>query len=195
MASSKSRQSLIAPSALIHPTAKVGSRTKIWAFCQVAEHASIGTDCILGNGVYIDRHVKIGDHVRIHNKALLYHGVVIENDVFIGPATVFTNDPWPRSGSTRDLKGVSWIVGKGAVIGANVTVLPDVSIGKYATIGAGAVVTKNVPPHTLVYGNPARFKGYTCTCGYRSLTKTPKKRCPQCKTLWPSLRGFCKKKG
>ena len=120
---------------------------------------------MIGNGAYIDRFVKIGDRVRIHNKVLLYHGVIIEDDVFIGPAACFTNDESPRSGKTRNLMGKSWTVGKGASIGANATILPDVEIGAYAMIGAGSVVTKDVPKHTAVCGNPARITGRACYCG------------------------------
>ena len=119
----------------------------------------IGRDCVIGNGVYIDRNVKIGCNVKIHNKSCIYNGIVIEDDVFIGPHVCFTNDKNPSSDKTRDLEGVSWIVGTGASIGANVTVLPDVNIGKGASIGAGSVVTKNVPDEAIYFGNPARQQG------------------------------------
>lgn len=155
----------VAPSALVHPTAKIGAGTKIWAFVQVGEHAQIGSKCILGNGVYIDRHVRIGNRVWIQNKALLYHGVTIADDAFIGPGVCFTNDPTPRSGVRRNLGKQQWQVGRGASIGANATILPNVSIGQYALVGAGAVVTKNVPSHALVCGNPAKVVGLVCICG------------------------------
>ena len=154
-----------AVSSIIHPTAKIGRGTRIWAYTQIAEHATIGKQCVIGNGVYVDRFVTIGDRVRIHNKALLYHGVTIKDDVFIGPAVCFTNDNVPRSGKTRNLKGVGWTVGKGASIGANATILPDVEIGEYAMVGAGSVVTKDIPKHAVVCGNPARFTGIACCCG------------------------------
>ncbi len=181
----KSSQAFIAPSAVVDPTARIGRGTKIWAFSQIAEHARIGSECVIGNGVYIDRHVKIGNRVRIHNKALLYHGVVIEDDVFIGPGVCFTNDPWPRSGMTRNLKGRSWTVHKGASIGANATVLPDVVIGAYAVVGCGSVVTHHVPDQVLVYGNPAKLKGFVCRCGFvmkeiSSLGNSKSIRCPSC---------------
>jgi UDP-2-acetamido-3-amino-2,3-dideoxy-glucuronate N-acetyltransferase len=146
----------IAPTALIHPSARIGRGTKIWAFAQVAEHAVVGRDCTIGNGAYIDRHVKIGNRVRIHNKALLYHGVIVEDDVFIGPGVCFTNDSYPTSRSTRNLKGKAWYVRTGASIGANATILPDLEIGENSIVGAGSVVTKNVPPNAIVCGNPAR---------------------------------------
>lgn len=156
----------IAPTALVDPTAQIGKGTKVWAFAQIAEHALVGQDCVIGNGVYIDRFVKIGDRVRIHNKALLYQGVLIEDDVFIGPGACFTNDEFPRSGKTRNLTGKSWTIGKGASIGANTTVLPDVAVGSYALIGAGSVVTKDVAEHAVVCGNPARMIGWACFCGH-----------------------------
>lgn len=165
MGTRKSRSKLIADTAIIHPTAKIGSRTKIWAFTQVAEYAIVGNDCVIGNGAYIDRYVRIGDRVRIHNKALLYHGLIVKDDVFIGPGVCYANDSWPRSGSARDLTGKTWTIGNGASIGANATILPDVSIGAYALIGAGSVVTQLIPSHALAYGNPAKIQGFVCYCG------------------------------
>jgi len=156
---------VIEPSAIVDPTAKIGSGTRVWAFVQIGEKAEIGCDCVIGNGAYIDRSVKIGDRVRVHNKALLYHGLTIEDDVFVGPGACFTNDPWPRAGLTRDMSEARWTVHQGAVIGANATILPDLSIGAHAVIGAGAVVTRSVPSHGLVYGNPARLRGAVCRCG------------------------------
>ena len=183
MASSASHQTFIAPTAIIDSTARIGAGTKIWAFCQVGEHAAIGKNCILGNGVYIDRHVHIGNRVRIQNKALLYHGIIVEDDVFIGPGAIFTNDPWPRSGKTRDLRGISWKIGRGASIGANATILPHIEIGTGAVVGTGSVVTKNVSPNALVYGNPAKLKGYVCTCGaiQKTSLRSQKVSCPKCK--------------
>ncbi len=148
----------IDPTAIVAPSAVIGSGTVIWAYAQVMDKAVIGRNCVLGNGVYVDRNVKIGDNVRIHNKACIYNGTVVEDNVFIGPHTCFTNDKYPVSGNTRDLRGVSWRVGKGASVGANVTVLPDVNIGKGAKVGAGSVVTKDVPAGSLCYGNPAVVK-------------------------------------
>lgn len=182
MASSASPETYIAPTAIVDPTARIGSGAKIWAFSQVGEHAVIGSQCVIANGAYIDRFVRVGNRVRIHNKALLYHGLIVEDDVFIGPGAVFTNDAWPRSGKTRDLKGISWKIGKGASIGANVTVLPDIEIGAYAVVGAGSVVTKNVPPHALVFGNPASLQGYVCSCGAvtKTVSRSNRGRCPKC---------------
>ena len=172
---------LIAASALVHETARIGRNTKVWAFAQIAEAAVIGNDCILGNGVYIDRHVKVGNRVWIQNKALLYQGVEIADDVFIGPGVCFTNDRRPKSGMRRSMKSVTWKVGRGASIGANATVLPDTPIGACAVVGAGSVVTKPVPDHALVYGNPAVQYKWVCICG----TLMPKSKkfslCKNCK--------------
>lgn len=144
-------------SAVVAKTASIGQGTKIWAFAQIGENAKIGKHCIIGNGVYVDRNVVIGNNVRIHNKALLYHGLVVEDNCFIGPGTCFTNDKYPQFDTTRDLRGVTWRIKKGASIGANVTVLPDVTIGPGAVVGAGSVVTKNVPAGAIVCGNPAKI--------------------------------------
>lgn len=165
MAPSASAQPLIAPSAIIDSTAKIGKGTRVWAFVQVGEWAFIGENCVLGNGAYVDRHVRIGSNVRIHNKALLYQGVIVEDDVFIGPGVCCTNDPWPRSGLTRNMTHVGWRIKKGAAVGANATILPDLDIGAYAVVGAGSVVTKTVSNFALVAGNPARQRGWVCPCG------------------------------
>ena len=166
MGKTKPAQFFVASSAVIDKTARIGAGTKVWEFAQIADRAEVGRDCVIGSGVYIDRHVKVGDRVRIHNKALLYQGLVVEDDVFIGPAVCFTNDRWPRSGSRRNFKGISWKIGKGASIGANATVLPDVQIGTHAMVGAGSVVNHDVPPHGLVFGNPAKLYGFVCDCEY-----------------------------
>lgn len=175
----------IAPTAIVDPTAVIGKGSKVWAFVQISEQAVVGENCVIGNGAYIDRRVQIGSDVRIHNKALLYEGVIIEDRVFIGPGVCFTNDPWPRSGSTRDMRGKRWRVGQGSVLGANVTVLPDISIGRYAFIAAGSVVTKPVEDFALMAGNPARHKGWVCPCGgvlrfAEGVSPARPEECPKC---------------
>lgn len=149
----------IHPMAIVSPKAKIGAGTKIWAFAQIRENAVIGKNCVIGNGVYIDSGVKIGDRVVIQNKALLYRNLVVESDVFIGPAVCFANDAFPRANKIRNLKNKKWFVHKGASIGANACILPDIHIGKYAMVAAGAVVTKSVPDHTIVRGVPAQVHG------------------------------------
>ena len=148
------------PTAIVSPKAKIGRGTKVWAFAQVREGAVIGKDCVIGNGVYIDSDVRVGDRVNIHNKALLYRKLIIEDDVFIGPAVCFVNDPWPRANVIRKIRGRTRRVKKGASIGANVTVLPDISIGRGAMIGAASLVSKEVPDFALVYGIPAKAHGF-----------------------------------
>lgn len=143
--------------ALVARSASIGAGSKVWAFVQIGENARIGKHCVIGNGAYIDRNVIVGDNVKIHNKALLYDGLVVEDNCFIGPGVCFTNDKYPSFDTTRNLKGVHWRVKKGASIGANSTILPDVTIGVNALVGAGSVVTRSVPDNAVVCGNPARL--------------------------------------
>jgi len=148
----------IHPTAIVSDSAEIGEGTVIWAYSQVMDNAVIGKKCVIGNGVYVDRNVKIGSNVKVHNKSCIYDGTIVEDNVFIGPQVCFTNDKYPSFDKTRNLSNVSWRVGKGASIGANVTVLPNVSVGEGAKIGAGSVVTKNIPSGALCYGNPAKIK-------------------------------------
>lgn len=164
----------IHPSADVSPQASIGPGTKIWQQCQVREMAVIGANCILSKGVYIDTGVKIGNNVKIQNGISVYHGVTLEDGVFCGPHCVFTNDKRPRSinpdGSLKS--GTDWIVSEtlvraGASIGAHATLVCGITIGRWAMIGSGAVVTKDVPDYGLVYGNPARLHGFVCPCGQK----------------------------
>lgn len=135
--------------------AKIGKNTKIWNQAQVRENAEIGENCIISKNVYIDEHVKIGNNCKIQNNVNVYHGVTIEDDVFCGPSMTFTNDLFPRA-FNNDWKITETLVKKGASIGANSTIVCGVTIGEYAMVGAGSVVTKDVEPYTLVAGNPAK---------------------------------------
>ncbi len=154
----------IHPSAHVSQDAEIGEGTKIWHEAQVREEAKIGRNCILGKCVYIGRGVHIGNNVKIENRASIFQGVYIEDDVFIGPHVVFTNDLRPRA-FNQSWQIIKTYVRKGASIGANSTIICGIEIGEYAMIGAGSVVTKDVPPYALVYGNPARVKGFVCKCG------------------------------
>lgn len=145
--------------AVVSKTARIGEGTKVWAFAQIGDNARVGKNCVIGNGAYIDRNVVVGDNVKIHNKALLYNGLVVEDNCFIGPGACFTNDKLPKYSKTRNLKGISWRLKKGSSVGANATILPDINIGTNAIVGAGSVVTKDVPDGAVVYGNPARRRG------------------------------------
>jgi acetyltransferase-like isoleucine patch superfamily enzyme len=168
----ESTTATIHPSAVVSPGAQIGSGTRIWHAVQVREGAVIGPNCIVGKDVYIDFDVKIGANVKIQNSALIYHGVTIEDGVFIGPQACLTNDRNPRA-ITPDgqLKGNDdWVVGRiyvkyGASLGACSVILPGVTIGRFALVAAGAVVTRDVPDNGLVVGVPAKLAGYVCDCG------------------------------
>jgi len=162
-------------SAHVSETALIGRDTKIWINSQIRDDAYIGESCNIGKDTYIDFGVKVGDRVKIQNGVSIYHGVTISDDVFIGPNAAFTNDLYPRSFNT-EWSVVETFVGKGASIGANATIVCGVTIGSYSMIGAGSVVTKNVPPHALVVGNPAKRIGYVCRCGEKLKTS----KCDKC---------------
>lgn len=147
--------SYVHDSAHVSPEASIGSGTKIWINVQVREQAEIGKNCIISKDVYIDHAVRIGDNCKIQNSVSIYHGVTIEDDVFVGPNASFTNDKVPRA-FNPNWKITPTTIRRGVSIGANATVVCGVEIGEYAMVAAGAVVTKNVPPYTLVMGNPAR---------------------------------------
>jgi dTDP-4-amino-4,6-dideoxygalactose transaminase/acetyltransferase-like isoleucine patch superfamily enzyme len=151
--------------AVVSDQATIGRGTKIWHHVHVREGAKIGANCVLGKDVYIDHYVIIGNGVKIQNGVSVYHGVTLEDEVFVGPNVVFTNDLLPRSTHTT-WRVVETVVERGASIGANATIVCGVRLGTYCMVGAGAVVVKNVPPHALVVGNPAKPIGYVCTCGY-----------------------------
>ena len=149
---------------MIHETAivedaKIGDGTKIWHFVHIRKGAKIGKNCIIGKGVYIDTNVEVGDNCKIQNFATVYQGVKIGNNVFVGPHVCFTNDVYPRAAIWNEEKLEKTIVKDGASISANATIIAGITIGKYAMVGAGAVVTKDVPDFALVVGNPARVVG------------------------------------
>lgn len=174
----------IHPSAHVSEGATIGRGTKIWINSQIREGAVIGERCIISKDTYIDANVKIGSRAKIQNGVSVYHGVEIGDDVFVGPNATFTNDRVPRA-FNADWTVSETRVGKGASIGANATVVCGHSIGEYAMIGAGSVVTKDVPAHALVLGNPARVAGYVCRCGYRLDAEG---RCPGCGERYESFR-------
>lgn len=155
------------PSAYIDEPCEIGEGTKIWHFCHVMPRARIGKRCNIGQNVFIASDVVIGDNVKIQNNVSVYTGVIIEDDAFLGPSMVFTNVVNPRSHVLRRDEYLTTIVKKGATIGANATVVCGVTLGQYAFIGAGAVVTRDVPDYALIYGNPARIQGWMCQCGIR----------------------------
>lgn len=167
------------PTAEVSDKAKIGARTKIWHQAQVREGAQIGEDCIIGKGAYVDAQVKIGDRCKVQNYACVYHGVTIGDEVFVGPHATFTNDHYPRA-ANAEWKITETMVEDGASIGANATIVCGVRIGKCAMIGAGSVVTHDVPAHALVVGNPAKVIGQVCRCGARVEQKTAPFVCEKC---------------
>jgi UDP-2-acetamido-3-amino-2,3-dideoxy-glucuronate N-acetyltransferase len=193
---------MIHPSAEVSPQAKVGPNTNIWNEAQVREGAVVGADCNIGKGVYIDRDVVVGNKVKIQNRASLYRGVTIEDGVFVGPHVAFTNDRYPRAitpdgrlRSDDDWQPEPTLVRYGASIGAGSVVVLGITIGRWAMVGAGSLVTRDVPDHALVKGNPARVTGYVCSCG-QPLTPSGKGgapdewHCPACNAVFnlPALR-------
>lgn len=165
---------MIHPSADVSPAARIGERTKVWNRAQVREDAVVGDDCIIGKDAYVDAGVRIGDKVKIQNGALVYHGVTIESGVFVGPGAILTNDRFPRAITSdgRLAAAEDWTVGEirlryGCSVGAGAVVVAGTEVGRFATLGAGAVVTRDVPDHALVAGNPARRLGWVCACGRR----------------------------
>ena len=171
---------MIDPSARVHATAaleddvSVGSGSSIWHRAQVRTGARIGRDCVIGRDAFIDEGVALGDRVKIQNGALVYHGVTVGDGVFIGPGAILTNDRQPRSTtSTGELaRAADWTVSpihlaEGASIGAGAVVVAGCNVGSFAMVGAGAIVTRDVPAHALVAGNPARVLGWVCACGPR----------------------------
>ena len=145
----------IDPTANVSPDAKIGAGTKVWINTQIRENTSIGNNCILSKDVYIDAGVTIGNGCKIQNSVSVYQGVTIESDVFVGPNVCFTNDKVPRA-FNADWKITETLVKTGASLGANATIVCGITLGEYSMVAAGSVVTKDVPPYSLVVGNPAR---------------------------------------
>lgn len=177
----------IHPTAQVAPEASLGAGTRVWNWAQVREGAVLGDQCIVGKGAYIDAGVQIGDRVKIQNHVSIYHGVTLEDGVFVGPHVCFTNDRLPRAiNPDGTLKSdADWIVVPtrvcaGAALGAASVIVAGVTIGRWALVGAGAVVTHDVPAHGLVMGNPARLVGYVCTCAQRLILEGTTGYCPAC---------------
>jgi UDP-2-acetamido-3-amino-2,3-dideoxy-glucuronate N-acetyltransferase len=173
-------------SAYIDEPCTIGEGTKIWHFSHIMRHATIGRHCTIGQNVLIGPNVRIGNNVKIQNNVSVYEGVELEDDVFCGPSIVFTNVATPRCGvprnTTADYRRT--LVRRGATIGANATIVCGTTIGAFAFVGAGAVITKDVPDHALVYGNPARLHGYACECGVKLLFEDTAGTCPACRRLY-----------
>ena len=157
----------IDPRAVVEDGAEVGSGTAIWHFSHVRSGAIIGEGCIIGKGSYVDEGVIIGDRCKLQNGTMLYNGVSLGNGVFVGPHAVFTNDLHPRAHLWGEERLVSTKVGDGASIGANATIRCGIKLGRWCMIGAGSVVTKDVPPHALVMGVPGKIVGWVGPSGNR----------------------------
>lgn len=163
----------------------IGDNTKVWHFCHIQEGARLGNHCSLGQNVYIGANVKIGSYVKIQNNVSVYSGVELEDGVFCGPSMVFTNDINPRSEFPKFGNYSKTILKRGATIGANATIVCGNTIGKYAMIAAGAVVTTNVPDYALMIGVPAKQVGWICECGVR--LKEGVFQCSNCEILYKLL--------
>lgn len=165
----------------VHPAAlcessDIGEGTRVWAFAHVMKGASVGSFCNLGDHAFVESGAVIGDRVTVKNGVLIWEGTVIEDDVFVGPGVIFSNDRYPRSprmeeAAPRYASKANWLEGvrvkRGASLGAGSVLVPGVTVGEYAVVAAGCVVTRDVPPHAMVLGNPGRVGGWACRCGQR----------------------------
>jgi UDP-2-acetamido-3-amino-2,3-dideoxy-glucuronate N-acetyltransferase len=157
----------IHPSAIVDEGAQIGDETRVWHFAHVMPQARIGRGCNVGMNVFIDSQAIVGDHVKLQNNVSVYNQVTLEDGVFCGPSAVFTNVINPRSRIERKTEYRRTLVKQNATIGANATVVCGVTIGRAAMIGAGSVVTRDIPDYALAYGNPARVRGWVCECGVK----------------------------
>jgi UDP-2-acetamido-3-amino-2,3-dideoxy-glucuronate N-acetyltransferase len=169
-------------SSYVDEPSSIGDDTKIWHFSHVLPGCEIGSKCNIGQNVVIGPRVRIGNRVKIQNNVSVYEGVELEDEVFCGPSMVFTNVFTPRSGTPRNTTDdyLRTLVKRGASIGANATIVCGNTIGEYAFVGAGSVVTKDVPPYAVVYGNPARIHGYACECGVKLSFENERAACTEC---------------
>ncbi|GAI27865.1 unnamed protein product, partial [marine sediment metagenome] len=159
----------------------IGDGTKIWHFSHIMPHTTIGKNCTIGQNVFIGENVNIGNNVKLENNVSVFDGVTLEDDVFCGPACVFTNIKNPRSHISQKGKFTPTLVKKGATIGANATIICGNTLGRYAFVGAGAVVTRDIPDYALAYGNPARIKGWVCECGTKlNFDQNKLAKCSKC---------------
>ena len=183
----------------VHPlgmcdSANVGNGTRIWAFAHVMKDAVVGEDCNIGEHVFVESGAVVGSRCTIKNGVMIWEGITLEDDVFVGPGVVFTNDRFPRSPRldvvAERYHGKGWVsrtvVRRGASIGAGAVILPGIEIGEFATVAAGAVVTKPVPAHRLAVGSPAKIKAWMCLCGG---VLNAGRKCPLCNRSYKLVRG------
>lgn len=174
------------PSAILDEGVSVGCRTRVWAFAHVVSGAVIGSDCNICDHTFIEGGVRIGNRVTIKCGVSLWNGLTVEDDVFIGPGAVFTNDDRPRS-RKYPREFLKTCLREGCSIGANSTLLPGLTIGRWAMIGAGAVVTRDVADYALVFGNPARLRGWVCRCGEKLLQVSENRLACSCGLAYEKL--------
>ena len=168
------------PTSIVAEAAEIGEGTKIWHFTHVMSGARIGENCIIGQNVFIASGAILGNNIKVQNNVSVFDGVILEDDVFCGPSMVFTNVFNPRSFISRKKEFRKTLVRKGATVGANVTIVCGNTVGQYAFIGAGSVVTKDVPDYALVYGNPGKVKGWVCQCAEEIRFRSGRAVCKAC---------------
>lgn len=172
-------------SAYIDDGVEIGEGTKIWHFCHISTGARLGSNCTVGQNGFVGRDVVIGNNCKIQNNVSIYEGVTLEDEVFCGPSMVFTNVGMPRSAYPQNSRGFAkTLVKKGCTIGANATIVCGVVLGEQSFVGAGSVVTNDVPNYALVYGNPATIRGWMCQCGVKLEFHSPRTECGQCRRAY-----------
>jgi UDP-2-acetamido-3-amino-2,3-dideoxy-glucuronate N-acetyltransferase len=174
------REYFVHPTAFVDEGAEIGKGTKIWHFAHIMPGARIGENCIIGQNVFIASRAILGNNIKVQNNVSIFDGVILEDDVFCGPCMVFTNVFNPRSFISRMKELRKTLVKRGATIGANATIVCGNTIGQYAFIGAGSVVTKDIPDYALVYGNPGKVKGWVCQCAEEFTFRSGKAVCDAC---------------
>lgn len=168
----KKSEFFVHPSTLVEDNVEIGKGTKIWHQGHIRKGTKIGENCIIGRAVFIDFDSKLGNNIKVQNNAILYHQAIIEDGVFVGPGVILANDKLPRAinpdetlKSGDDWEVATTLIKKGAAIGASSVLTPGITIGAWSMAGSGSVITKDIPDHALIYGNPAKIKGFVCKCG------------------------------